>query len=178
MEDSTARVQQALCILAYVLSISGHLALYPSTRCGTYICMLITNRLQTGKIRILLADDHRVVREQLAVRLSRETDLEVVGVVSASRAILPEIQVKHPHILLIDPLMRDGFGFATLRQVCAKFPDSVVVVLTAYVDTALNMYFHQLGIQHILTKGIGSSQLLAELRAPFASASLPDSPES
>jgi len=83
----------------------------------------------------------------------------------------------HPHILLMDPLMRDGLGVATLRQVRTNFPELVIVVLTAYVDTMLNMQFQQMDIQHVLTKGIASSELLAALRAAYASASFPDSQE-
>lgn len=127
------------------------------------------------KIRILLADDHPLVREQLAARLSREIDFELVGVAATSRATMQEIQLKQPHILLIDPIMRDGLGLATLRQVCSTFPDLVTVVLTAYVDTALKMHFQQMGIRQILTKGVASSQLLTELRAAYTSAHFPDS---
>jgi DNA-binding NarL/FixJ family response regulator len=127
--------------------------------------MLTTNELQKGKIHIALADDHRVVREQLDARLKREPDFEVVGVASTSREAWEVAQSKHPHMLLMDPLMRDGLGLATLRQIRANFPDLAVVVLTAYVDTALNMQFQEMGIQHILTKGISSSNLIAELRA-------------
>ena len=128
-----------------------------------------------SRIRILLADDHRLVREQLAARLRREFDFEVVGVAATSRATLQEMELKHPDILLIDPIMRDGLGLATLRQVCANFPKLVAVVLTAYVDTALKMDFQQMGIRHILTKGIVSSQLLSELRAAYTSGHFQDS---
>lgn len=137
--------------------------------------MLPKNEIHLSKIRILLADDHSIVREQLAIRLNSEPDLEVVGVASTSYETIQKIQKMHPHILLMDPLMRDGLGVATLRQVRANFPELVIVVLTAYVDTMLNMQFQQMGIKHILTKGIVSSQLLAELRAAYASASFPDS---
>ncbi|HMD82771.1 MAG TPA: response regulator [Anaerolineales bacterium] len=130
-----------------------------------------------SKIRILLADDHRLVREQLAARLSREADFDIVGVAATSRATLQEMQLKHPHILLIDPIMRDGLGLAILRQVCANFPKLVIVILTAYVDTALNMHFQQMGIRHILTKGVVSSHLLTELRAAYTSADFQDSQE-
>ena len=131
----------------------------------------MTEQLQINKIRVLLADDHRAVREQLAARLRREADFDVVGVAATSREILQEIQAKHPHILLMDPLMRDGLGLATLRQIHANFPELIIVILTAYVDTALKMLFLQMGIQHILTKGVVSSQLLAELRAAYRPAS-------
>lgn len=118
-----------------------------------------------GRIRILVADDHPRVREQLAARLKREPDFAVVGVAANSAQTLQEVRIRRPELLLIDPIMRDGLGLATLRQVRANFPQLVVVVLTAFVDTALNMHFQQMGIQHVLTKGITSSELLAELRA-------------
>jgi DNA-binding NarL/FixJ family response regulator len=137
--------------------------------------MLVSNQGNTSKIRILVSDDHRLVREQLAARLSREADFEIVGVAATSRATLQELQLEQPHVLLIDPIMRDGLGLATLRQVCANFPELVIVVLTAYVDTALNMQFQQMGIRHILTKGVVSSDLLMELRAAYTSAHFHDS---
>ena len=142
--------------------------------CDTYVYMLLEDKIHRSHIRILLADDHSIVREQLAVRLSGEPDFEVVGVASTSYETFQKIQKMHPHILLMDPLMRDGLGVATLRQVRANFPELVSVVLTAYVDTMLNMHFQQMGIKQILTKGIASSELLAALRAAYASASFPD----
>src|SRR6185503_2647383 len=140
--------------------------------------MLLEDKIHRSHIRILLAEDHSIVREQLAVRLSGEPDFEVVGVASTSYEKFQKIQKMHPNILLMDPLMRDGLGVATLRQVRANFPELVSVVLTAYVDTMLNMHFQQMGIKQILTKGIASSELLAALRAAYASASFPDNEES
>lgn len=139
--------------------------------------MLPKDEFHKNKISILLADDHGVVREQLAIRLRREADFEILGITSSSRELLQELQATRPHILLIDPLMRDGLGFATLRQVRTNFPELVIVILTAYVDTALNMRFQQMGIKEILTKGIASSDLLAALRAAYASANFPDNTE-
>jgi DNA-binding NarL/FixJ family response regulator len=129
--------------------------------------MLPADQFTMSKIRILLADDHHMVREQLAIRLRRESDFEIVGIASSSRETLQEAHAMRPHVLLIDPLMRDGLGFATLRQVRTSFPELIIVVLTAFVDTALNMQFQQMSIRHVLTKGVLSSQLLAELRAAY-----------
>ena len=136
--------------------------------------MLPKDETHLSNILILLSDDHSIVREQLAVRLSGEPDFEVVGTASTSSETFQKIQKMHPHILLMDPLMRDGLGVATLRQVRSRFPELVIVVLTAYVDTMLNMQFQQMGIQHVLTKGIASSELLATLRRAYASASFHD----
>jgi DNA-binding NarL/FixJ family response regulator len=123
---------------------------------------------QAGKIRILLADDHPQVREQLAARLRRESDFDVVGVTANSVQTLQEAQVKLPDLLLMDPIMRDGLGLATLRQVRANLPNLVVVVLTAFIDTTLNIHLREMGIKHILAKGVLSSQLLSELRAAIS----------
>jgi len=129
---------------------------------------MLSDLTHSSKIRILLADDHHQVREQLAARLSREMDFEVAGVTATSRATLNETRAKLPDVLLIDPFMRDGLGLATVRLLRGNFPKLVIVVLTSYVDTALNMQLREMGIQHILTKGIASSNLLAELRAAYA----------
>lgn len=139
--------------------------------------MLLKDESHSGKIRIFLADDHSIVRKQLALRLSSEPDLDVVGVAATSLEAFQKIQMTHPHILVMDPLMRDGLGVATLRQVRANFPELLIVVLTAYVDTMLNMQFQKMGIKQILTKGIASSELLAELRGASATAGLTENTE-
>lgn len=72
--------------------------------------------------------------------------------------------------------MRDRLGLATLRQVHASFLGLVIVVLTVYVDAALNMQLQGMGIQHILAKGIASSELTAILRAAYASSLSSPSP--
>ena len=132
--------------------------------------MLLKDAYHSGKIRIFLADDHSIVRKQLALRLSSEPDLDMVGVAATSLETFQKIQMTHPHILVMDPMMRDGLGVATLRQVRANFPELVIVVLNAYVDTMLNMQFQKMGIKQILTKGIASSELLAALREAYATA--------
>jgi len=120
---------------------------------------------RASKIRVLLADDHLQVRGKLAARLRRESDFEVVGVTTNSIQTLQEAQAKQPDLLLMDPMMRDGLGLATLRQMRANLPNMVVVVLTAFIDTTLNIQFREMGIKHILAKGVLSSLLLSELRA-------------
>ena len=127
--------------------------------------MFIIEQTRASKIRILLADDHLQVRGKLAARLSRETDFELVGVTTNSIQTLQEARAKQPDLLLMDPMMRDGLGLATLRQMRANLPNMVVVVLTAFIDTTLNIQFREMGIKHILAKGVLSSLLLSELHA-------------
>jgi DNA-binding NarL/FixJ family response regulator len=127
--------------------------------------MSLTERESPNKIRILLADSHPQLREQLAARLSREPDLDVIEVTANSIQTLRETKERQPDVLLIDPFMEDGMGLATIRQVRTEMSAIVIVILTAFIDTALNKQLRQMGITHILVKGVLPAQLLSEVRA-------------
>jgi DNA-binding NarL/FixJ family response regulator len=116
------------------------------------------------KIRILLADDHINVRNQVRARLSRESDLEVVGEASSSAQAIEYALVSRPHVILIDPMLRDGLGLKALRQITGYLPQTAIVVLTAFADTALQLDLRKIGVRCILTKGVHSQELLDTLR--------------
>jgi DNA-binding NarL/FixJ family response regulator len=116
------------------------------------------------KVRILLADSHPHVRRQLAARLQREPDIEIVGQASNSGQALRFALDGDPDILLIDPMMRDGFGLANLRQIVSRVPKIAIIVLTAYADTALQMELTRMGVKHILSKGLASEILIDTIR--------------
>ncbi len=115
-------------------------------------------------VRILLADSHPQVRAQLANRLKREPDIEIVAQAANSGQTLRFALSSQPDVLLIDPVMRDGFGLANLRQIVSRLPSMAIVVLTAYVDTALKIELNRMGIDHILAKGLASEYLVNEIR--------------
>lgn len=121
--------------------------------------------IQPIKLRIFLVDDHAAVRKLLMARLKRESDFEVIAAVNDSFQILPQAQSKQPDLILIDPMMHDGLGLATLRQLRINLPKIIVVVLTAVADTTLKIQLNEMGIVHILSKGISTSELLSELRS-------------
>jgi len=117
------------------------------------------------KVRVLLADSHHQVRTQLAARLQREPDIEIVGQASNSGQALKFALSNQPDILLIDPVMSDGFGVANLRQIVSRLPKIAIIVLTAYVDTALKIEFDRMGIAHVLSKGLSSENLVEVIRS-------------
>ncbi|MCB9135525.1 MAG: response regulator transcription factor [Anaerolineales bacterium] len=125
------------------------------------------------KVRVLLADSHSQVRTQLAARLQREQDIELIGLTSNSGQTLRMALSNPPDVLLIDPMMRDGFGLANLRQIVARLPTTMIIVLTAYVDTALKMEFDRMGVSQILTKGLSSESLLNTIRSNAKFTALP-----
>lgn len=112
-----------------------------------------------------MADDHPQVQRQLAARLMREPDFILVGAAVDSVQTLQVANTEKPDLLLVDPMMRDGLGLATLRRIRAELPGVAVVVLTAFVDTALAIQLREMGVKRVLVKGILFSELIAELRA-------------
>ncbi len=127
--------------------------------------MVSASQIRTNRIRILLAEDHPQVQKQLIALLNRESDFELVDVAIDSFQALQKAQSHQPDLLLIDPIMRDGLGLSTLRLLHASLPNMIVVVLTAVVDTTLKIRLKDMGLEHILSKGIPTSELLGKLRS-------------
>lgn len=116
------------------------------------------------RIPLVVADDHVQVRAQVLNRLQREADLQVVGVAENSRAAVAVTLEHHPRLLLIDPMMSDGMGLDAIRHIRSQAPDTAIVVLTAFADTAQRIELLRLGVRHILNKGIESRKLVTLLK--------------
>lgn len=115
------------------------------------------------RIPILLADEHEQVRTQVLARLDREQDLEIVGLADDSASALRLANETHPRLILMDPMMSDGLGLDAIRQLRADLPDTEIVVLTAFSDTAQTIELGKLGVRFILNKGIESHKLIQVL---------------
>ena len=85
-------------------------------------------------IRVLIAEDHGVVRAGLAQLLSGPEDLEVVGVASGGREAVELARTRRPDVVLMDLSMPDMDGIAATRAIGADVPEARVVVLTSFSD--------------------------------------------
>jgi DNA-binding NarL/FixJ family response regulator len=115
------------------------------------------------RISIVIADDHLQVRTQILARLNREADFAIVGLADNSAATVACATATRPHIVLIDPMMGDGMGLDAIRQLRAQVPETTIVVLAAFTDTAQKIELGKLGVRFILNKGIESYQLVEQL---------------
>jgi two-component system response regulator NreC len=88
----------------------------------------------TGAIRIVLADDQKVVREAIKCLLEAEHDFEVVGEVDDGLAVVPLVERLRPHIVIVDIAIPGLFGLEVTRQVHQRSPQTAVVVLSRYVN--------------------------------------------
>jgi DNA-binding NarL/FixJ family response regulator len=88
----------------------------------------------TSSIRIVLADDHNVVRQAIKCLLEAEQDFEVVGEVDDGLAVTPLVERLRPHILILDVAIPGLFGLEVTRQVRQRSPQTAVIVLSRYVN--------------------------------------------
>ena len=139
----------------------GHRLFLVDQRCSDQV---LADQETTNAMRIVLADDHINVRELVSTRLRREEDIQIVAEAGTSAESVQVTLAESPHVLLIDPMMHDEKGMEAVREIAYRRPETVIVVLTAFVDTAMQMTLHKLGITHILPKGIESHRLVASLR--------------
>jgi DNA-binding NarL/FixJ family response regulator len=87
-------------------------------------------------IRVLLVDDHAVVREGLRTFLQLQPDIEVVGEADGGETALAVAARVDPDVVLMDLLMPDGDGIAAIRGLRAAQPRARVLVLSSYIDDA------------------------------------------
>jgi NarL family two-component system response regulator LiaR len=117
-------------------------------------------------IRLVLVDDHRVVRRGLRSYLEAFPDITVVGEASTGEEVVAQIEGWLPDVALVDLLMPGGIdGVETTRRIRAITPHTQVVVLTAYSDDARVMAALRAGAIGYVRKEADPGILLAAVRA-------------
>jgi PAS domain S-box-containing protein len=120
----------------------------------------------TGRmIRVLLADDHAVVREGLARMLDQEADIEVVGEAVDGEQAVEMARQLHPDIVLMDVSMPGLSGIEATRILRRELPDLRVIGLSMFEETERAQAMRDAGAVDYLTKSGSSVDLLAALRA-------------
>src|SRR5215210_5181693 len=87
-----------------------------------------------ARIRIVIADDHRLVLSGLRVALADAEGIEVVGEATTGRAAVKTVIARQPDVCLLDLRMPDGDGFWALREIKREAPNTRVVVLSMHDD--------------------------------------------
>jgi two-component system, NarL family, response regulator DevR len=116
-------------------------------------------------IRILLVDDHEMVREGLKAMLQSEPDLEVVAETGLGREVPTLLDGTRPDIVLLDVRLPDMSGVEVCRQATLSHPDVKVIMLTTFVDPDLVDECIDAGARGYLVKDVRGMSLKENVRA-------------
>jgi DNA-binding NarL/FixJ family response regulator len=114
-------------------------------------------------LRILLVDDHEVVRLGLKALLSRHPRFEVIGEAGTAEEALAKARVHKPDVVVMDVRLPGRSGIDATRDIVAALPDTRVIILTSYADDELLMDAVSAGATGYVLKQIGSDDLVRSL---------------
>jgi DNA-binding NarL/FixJ family response regulator len=126
----------------------------------------------TAAIRILVADDHPVVREGLIAILSTQPDFDVVGEAGTGVEAVAQVEDLKPDVLLLDLAMPELDGVETLERLREVSPEVRAIVFTAFDTDERILSAMQAGAQGYLLKGVPREELFNAVRVVHAGGSL------
>ena len=119
-------------------------------------------------IRIMLVDDHPIVREGLRGKLNTEDDFEVVGDASSGPHGVTLCATLLPDVVLMDLQMPGGDGVSATREIVGRFPGVKVLILTTYETDADIVRAVEAGASGYLLKDISLAELARSIRSTVA----------
>jgi len=119
----------------------------------------------TARTRVLLADDHAILRAGLAMLVRAQPDLEVVGEAADGIEALEKIRKTKPDVVILDLTMPRMNGFDALREIVRDIPQTKVLVLTMHDDPAYGRSLLAAGALGYVTKKAADRELLTAIRA-------------
>jgi two-component system, NarL family, response regulator NreC len=121
--------------------------------------------MQSKKFRILLADDHSVVRQGFRLILENQSDMEVVGEASNGREAVTVAEALQPDVVIMDVTMPELNGIEATRRIGELSPRTRVLALSMHKDSVYVREILRAGAKGYLLKDAAGNDLLAAVRA-------------
>lgn len=118
-----------------------------------------------GRIRVLVADDHTIVREGLVMILRSSPDIEVVGEAADGEQAIAMVEKLQPHVVLMDISMPGMSGLEAIRQIRRAFPHVKVLALTIHESEDYILHVLRAGVHGYVVKRAAGQELLSAIRA-------------
>jgi len=119
-------------------------------------------------IRVLLVDDHDILRSGLAVFLETFEDLQLVGEAASGLEAVELCTRLHPDVVLMDLVMPDMDGVAATRIIRKRFPGIQVIALTSFEEESLVKAAEEAGVCNYVLKNISIDALATAIRSAYA----------
>lgn len=125
-------------------------------------------------MRVLLVDDHEVVRQGLRAVIEAEDDMEVVGEAGTAGEAVRRVGYDTPDVVVMDVRLPDGSGVDACREIRSRFPDVRVLMLTSYADEEALVAAIMAGAAGYVLKRIDSTELVKSIKRVGSGESLLD----
>jgi two-component system, NarL family, response regulator LiaR len=122
----------------------------------------------TEPIRVLVVDDHVVVREGIRALLATEADIEVVGEAGNGEEAITEAAGLRPDVILMDLVMPRTDGITAIQQILAHQPDARILVLTSFDADDKVFPAIRAGVSGYTLKAAGAAELVRAIRRVHA----------
>jgi DNA-binding NarL/FixJ family response regulator len=116
-----------------------------------------------SKLRVLLVDDHEVVRQGLKALLDAEDSIHVVGEAGTAAEAVRRVGYDNPEVVVMDVRLPDGSGVDACREIRSRWPDVRVLMLTSYADEEALVAAIMAGAAGYVLKRIDSDELLRSI---------------
>ncbi|MDR7522898.1 MAG: response regulator transcription factor [Armatimonadota bacterium] len=128
----------------------------------------------TDRVRLLIVDDHEVVRLGLRALLGSRPEFEIVGEATTVAQAIAAAGRAHPDVVIMDVRLPDGTGVEACREIKAARPQTQVVMLTSYADEEAVEASVVAGAAGYVLKGSAASDLIHAIRVAAAGGSVLD----
>jgi len=120
--------------------------------------------LASEKIKVLIVDDHQIVRDGLRSLLEKEADLQVIGEAADGRTALRIIREQAPRVVIMDVAMPDLNGIEATIQIKKEFPEVKVIALSMHCDRRFVLSMIKAGASGYLIKDCAFKELIRAIR--------------
>jgi DNA-binding NarL/FixJ family response regulator len=118
----------------------------------------------TGKLRILLVDDHPMVRERLAAAIHEQLDLVVCGEAEDRFTALELIEKTEPHLAIVDLTLKQSHGLELIKDIRSRFPELVILVVSMHDELLHAERVIRAGARGYITKQEATDKIMIAIR--------------
>lgn len=120
------------------------------------------------RIKVMIVDDHPVVRSGMATMLLAFDDLELIGEAASGSAALAKCQQEVPDVVLMDMMMPGMDGLETTRAILERFPSVKIIMLTSFTEENMVQDALEAGVIGYILKDASIDQLAEAIRSAYA----------